>query len=149
MTIWLKLVGAIDDPMPDPWLTGRTDLHSEIGFTKRAKVEIGEELVLYAIPQRRVIGIARVTSHPIWDGAYARWPWRSKSGLVLAIASYDRAPSLDEIEQPGGRDFSKSVQRQSHIELHWEEYARARAALEAACSASQGDICPDLPLTPE
>jgi hypothetical protein len=140
MTIWLKLVGATDDPMPDPWLTGRTDLHNEVGFTKRAKVEIGEELVLYAIPQRKVIGIARVKAHPVWNGKHARWPWRSETNLELAIADYGRAPDLSDIEEPGGRDLSKSVQRQSHIELQWGEWVRARDALGAAYDPAQGDL---------
>ena len=144
MTIWLKLVGAVDDPMPDPWLTGRSDLRNEIGFSKRANVEVGEELILYAIPQRKVIGIAKVNSHPIWNGKYERWPWRSKSSLDLAIADYHRAPELADIEEPGGRELSESVQRQSHIELKWGEYTRGRAALEAACDPSQGDIGPEL-----
>ncbi len=141
MTIWLKLVGAVDDPMPDDWLAGRTDLRDEVGFDKRARVEIGEELVLYAIPQGKVIGIAKVNSHPAWNGNHARWPWRSETSLRLAIADYERAPELSDIEEPGGRDLSKSVQRQSHIELHWGEYMRARNVLEAACDPTQGDLC--------
>ena len=65
MAIWLKLVGATDAPMPDRWLDGRTDLNDEVGFNTRASVGIGEDLVLYAIPQRKIIGIAEVRSHPI------------------------------------------------------------------------------------
>lgn len=141
MTIWLKLVGAVDDPMPPDWLTSRSDLRDEIGFTKRAKVEIGEELVLYAVPQARIIGIAKVESHPVWDQHHERWPWRSKTRLQLAIADYERAPTLADIEEPGGRSLSKSVQRQSHIELHWAEYLSARDALQAACDTGAGDIC--------
>ena len=53
MAMWLKLVGAVDDPMPDPWLTGRSDLREEVGFNKRATVDVGEQLVLYAIPQQK------------------------------------------------------------------------------------------------
>jgi hypothetical protein len=113
-----------------------------MGFSKRANVEIGEQLILYAIPQRRAIGIAKVNSHPIWNGTYERWPWRSKSSLELAIADYDRAPDLADIEEPAGRDLSESVRRQSHIELSWGEYTRARKPLEARCDPSQGDVCP-------
>jgi hypothetical protein len=51
MAIWLKLVGAMDDPMPDPWLTGRSDLRDEVGFNKRARVDIGEELVCTRSPR--------------------------------------------------------------------------------------------------
>jgi hypothetical protein len=49
--------------MPDAWLTGRTDLQHEVGFTTRANVEVGEELVLYAIPQRKIVGIAEHRDH--------------------------------------------------------------------------------------
>lgn len=140
MAIWLKLVGAVDDPMLDPWLTGRSDLQNEVGFNKRATVDIGEELVLYAIPQGKIIGIAKVNSHPVWNGNHARWPWRSKVSLQLAIADYDRAPELADIREPGGRDLSQSVQRQSHIELRWGEFVRARDALEAAFDSAQGDL---------
>jgi hypothetical protein len=141
MAQWLKLVGAIDEPMPDPWLAGRADLRDEVGFTKRAAVDIGEELVLYAIPQRKIIGLAAVASHPMKSGKEERRPWRSKIRLVIAIASYARAPGLDDIEEPGGRKLSQSVQRQSHIKLSWKEYESARTALRHACDPSLGDIC--------
>jgi hypothetical protein len=140
MTIWLKVVGAVDDPMPDPWLILRGDLRHEMGFHKKANVEIGDELVLYAIPQRKVIGIAKVNSPPAWSGKHPRWPWRSTSTLELAIADADRAPSLEDIEEPGGRNLSESVQRESQIELRRGEYARARAALEQACDPARGDV---------
>ncbi len=139
MPPWLKLVGAVDSPMPDPWLTQRVDLREEVGFTTRAKVEIGDELVLYAIPQRKVIGIAEVVSHPIRSGREERWPWRSRIRLKLAIADYSRAPDLVDICEPDGRDLRKSVQRQSHIELRWGEYMRAREALDHTYDPALGD----------
>jgi hypothetical protein len=126
--------------MPDPWLTKRADLQSEVGFGSKANVEIGEELVLYAIPQRKVIGIAEVTSHPIRSGKEERWPWRSKVRLKLAIADYERAPDLDDIAVPGGRDPRTAVQRRGHLALHWPELVRARAALAGAVDVSKGDI---------
>jgi hypothetical protein len=140
MATWLKLVGATDDPMPDVWLTSRTDLREEVGFSKKANVDVGEDLVLYAIPQRKIIGLAKVVSHPQPSDDHERWPWRSKIKLTLAIADYARAPDLDEISEAGDRDLSKSVQRQSHIELTWDEFARARDLLKAAYDPSQGDL---------
>ena len=89
---------------------------------------------MYAIPQGRIIGIAEVVSHPIKgakDGE-ERWPWRSKIRWKLAIADYERCPTLADINVPGGRDLKRSVQRQSHIGLKWPELQRAREALEAA-----------------
>jgi hypothetical protein len=138
--IWLKLVGAIDAPMPDPWLEARRDLRDEVGFTKRAAVDIGEELVMYAIPQQRIIGIAEVVSHPIKGPKTGeeRWPWRSKIAWKIAIADYDRCPTLADIATPE-RDLRKSVQRQSHIGLSWSEFERARALLEDAFDPTRGD----------
>jgi hypothetical protein len=141
VAIWLKLVGAVDAPMPDPWLVGRTDLQDEVGFTRRAAVDIGEELVMYAIPQGRVIGIAEVVSHPIkgrQDGE-ERWPWRSKIRWRIAIADYARCPTLADVSTPGGRKLSGSVGRQSHISLTWAEFERARDLLETAFDAAKGD----------
>ena len=140
MTAWLKLVGATDHPMPDPWLTGRTDLNDEVGFATRANVEIGEELVLYAIPQRRVIAIAEVMSHPVFGSTEERWPWRSRIRLKLAIADFERAPDLTDVQEPNGRDLNKSVQRRSHMALEWSELQRARVALETAFDGSKGDL---------
>jgi hypothetical protein len=142
MSIWLKLIGAVDDPMPDDWLHGRRDLHDEVGFTTRANVEIADELVMYAIPQRRIVGIARVDSHPIKSSKMGeeRWPWRSKIHWRIAIADYDRCPTLDDIEEPGGRSLRASVQRQSHISLRWGEYQRAEELLDDAFDASLGDL---------
>lgn len=139
--IWLKLVGAVDAPMPDPWLDGRKDLQDEVGFTKRAAVDIGEELVMYAIPQQRIIGIAEVVSHPIKDNKAGeeRWPWRSKIEWKIAIADYDRCPTLVDIGTPGGRDLRGSLRRQSHICLSWAEFERAQMLLEDAFDASLGD----------
>jgi hypothetical protein len=116
------------------------DLQEEVGFSKRATVDVGEELVLYAVPQGKVIGIAKVISHPRLNDQHARWPWRSEISMQLAIADYDRAPDLSDIEEAGGRDLSKSVQRQSHIALIWGEYVRARDALGAAYDPARGDI---------
>ena|ERR1700693_3718604 len=127
MAMWLKLVGAVDDPMPDPWLTGRSDLREEVGFNKRATVDVGEQLVLYAIPQQKVIALATVHSHPIRNDQYA-------------ITDYDRAPDLSDLQEPGGRELSQSVQRQSHIELRWGEFVLARDALAAALDPARGDL---------
>jgi hypothetical protein len=140
LTTWLKLVGAIDAPMPDPWLTSRADLKTEVGFGSKANVEIGEELVLYAIPQRKIIGIAEVTSHPIRSAKEERWPWRSKVRLKLAIADYKRAPDLDDVAVPGGRDLRKAVQRRGHLALEWAELVRARDALLKAVDVREGDL---------
>jgi hypothetical protein len=143
MAIWLKLLGAVDDPMPNIWLTGRPDIRDEVGFSTRARVDVGEDLVYYAIPQRRLIGLAKVVSHPERNDSYARWPWRSRVGLYLGIADYERAPRLDEIEEPGGRQLSQSVTQKSHIQLRWGEWIRAKEALEAACDPALGDFRKD------
>jgi hypothetical protein len=142
MTTWLKLIGAVDAPMPDQWLEGRKDLHDEVGFTTRANVEIADELVMYAIPQRRIVGIAEVQSHPIrgQKTGEERWPWRSEIRWRIAIADYDRCPSLDDIEEPGGRNLRASVQRQSHIGLRWGEYQRAQTLLDEAFDPDLGDL---------
>jgi hypothetical protein len=142
VSIWLKLIGAIDAPMPDQWLDGRKDLRDEVGFTTRANVEIADALVMYAIPQRRIVGIAEVQSHPIKSPKTGeeRWPWRSKIQWRIAIADYDRCPTLDDIAEPGGRNLRSSVQRQSHISLRWGEYQLAKALLEDAFDASLGDL---------
>jgi hypothetical protein len=142
MSIWLKLIGAVDAPMPDRWLDGRKDLHDEVGFTTRANVEIADELVMYAIPQRRIIGIALVDSHPIKSPktGQERWPWRSTIHWRIAIADYDRCPTLDDIAEPAGRNLRSSVQRQSHIGLRWGEYQRAKTLLEKAFDSSLGDL---------
>ena len=142
MAIWLKLVGAVDAPMPNPWLEGRNDLRDEVGFAKRAAVDVGEELVMYAIPQRRIIGIAEVMSHPIKAdrAGEERWPWRSRIAWKIAIADYSRCPTLMDISVPGHRDLRSSVQRQSHIGLTWAEYERARSLLVEAFDAERGDL---------
>jgi hypothetical protein len=126
--------------MPDPWLTERSDPRSQVGFGSRANVEIGEELVLYAIPQRKIIGIAEVTSHPMRSGKEERWPWRSKVRLKVAIAQYERAPNLDDVAVPGGRDLNKAVQRRGHLALNWAELVRAREAVAKAVDVSKGDL---------
>jgi hypothetical protein len=142
VTIWLKLIGAVDAPMPERWLDARKDLHDEVGFSTRAKVDIADELVMYAIPQRRIVGIAEVQSHPSKrpKTGEERWPWRSNIRWQIAIADYDRCPTLEDIEEPGGRNLRASVQRQSHIGLRWGEYRLAKTLLDDAFDSSLGDL---------
>lgn len=119
----------------------RPDLRSEVGFSQRAAVDISDELVFYAVPQRKIVGLARVASHPILQPQHERWPWRCKIDLKVAIVDPVRALDLDDIAQPGGRDLAKSVQRRSHMKLHWAEYQRARDGLTRVCDATLGDLC--------
>jgi hypothetical protein len=113
----------------------------QVGFTTRANVEIADEPVMYAIPQRRIVGIAEVQSHPIKGPKTGeeRWSWRSKIRWRIAIADYNRCPTLGDIGEPGGRNLSASVQRQSHISLRWGEYQRAKELLDDVFDLSLGD----------
>jgi hypothetical protein len=60
--------------------------------------------------------------------------------LKLAIADYKRAPDLDDVAVPGGRDLRKAVQRRGHLALEWAELVRARDALLKAVDVREGDL---------
>jgi hypothetical protein len=44
VSIWLKLIGAVDAPMPDRRLDGRKGLHDKVGFATRANTKIADDL---------------------------------------------------------------------------------------------------------
>ena len=58
----------------------------------------------------------------------------------MAIADYERAPDLDDVAVPGGRNLRQAVQRRGHLALEWAELVRARDALVEALDTSKGDL---------
>ena len=58
----------------------------------------------------------------------------------LIIKAMDRAPSLDVLNVPGGKNFRKTVQQRDYAVLTEPEFDRSLNALEAVFDGSAGDI---------
>jgi hypothetical protein len=141
MAIWLKLLGAVDAPMPPRWLDARVDLSDEVGLTTRAAVEIADDLVAYAIPQRKIIGIAEVVSHPIkgQKKGEKRWPSRSRIRWKIAIVDYERPRSRRHLRAGTSAPLEVRFGGSPTSPCGGGSSDRARAALNAVFDPGQGD----------
>jgi hypothetical protein len=141
-SFWLKSVGATDDEIPTQGLTKAGEMQF-VGFPNRGRPRVKgrDYLVYYAATHQRIYGIVEVFMPPTRDRDEKRWPWQCEVRPHLMLDSLDRAPSIDVLSVQ--RDFRKSVQRQSHIELTAEEYEAALRGLAVACDTGLGDFLTD------
>ena len=95
-------------------------------------MRVGDKLVLYALGHDRAFAIVEVFT-PVRPGEGPNpWDrWKCAVREVMSI-SYADAPTLDDLNAPGGRDLRASIRQQAHLRLEDGEYERAVAALRAA-----------------
>jgi hypothetical protein len=143
---WLKSVGSSDDQQADDWMETDPQELTQVHFPEKGKpsVRTGDYLVYYASGHQRILGIVEVNGRPTKDSGEKRWPWRCPVRPHLVINGIARSPLLNSMNGPE-RDFHRSVNQQSHIEITEEQYERALQALEDAFSADKGDVLSDWP----
>ena len=148
MTTWeardrdkfLKSVGTAQDPVALDWMDSAPREMEHIDFTKEPKaMRAGDYLVYYAAGHMKLYGIVEVSSRSSMDAQKERWPYYARVGPKLIIRDMARAPSIDVLNTPEGRDFRKTVQQMDYAQLTEAEYERALAAIEEACDESLGD----------
>jgi hypothetical protein len=124
--------------MPEHWLLVRgrgekpLDRHVDPAAirahrsTKRPSVQHGDLGVLYASVWQAIYGIVEVVGDPEQDATRSRWSWGFAIRPETVVTDLDEAPPVE-----AAGVFPQSIWRHSHIRLTAEQFASARALIEA------------------
>jgi hypothetical protein len=124
LTHWLLVRGRGEQPLEPPVVLEEIRAHSS---SKRPSVQPGELAILYAAVWQAVFAVAEIIGLPEHDPGQARWAWRFPIRPVVAVADLHDAPAVEE-----AGIWPQSIWRHSHIRLTEEQFASARALIEAA-----------------
>jgi hypothetical protein len=129
VTRWLLIRGRGDRPLDariDPATISRH------GSSKRPSVQRGDLAVLYAAVWQALYGVVEVVGDPELDPERERWQWRFAIRPLAVVRNlYDAPP----VEAAG--IFPQSLWRHSHIRLSEEQFAEARALVEAVARSKE------------
>jgi hypothetical protein len=95
--------------------------------SKRPSVEPGELAVLYAAVWQAIFAVVEISDVPEHDPTRSRWSWRFPIRPLTVVADLREAPPVE-----AAGVFPQSLWRHSHIRLTDEQFAAARALVEAA-----------------
>lgn len=124
MTRWLLVRGRGDRPLAaavDP------DAVRRHRSTRRPSLEPGELAILYASVWQAVFGVVEVTGTPEREPGRERWGWSFPLRPLVVLDDLDRAPPVE-----AAGILPQSLWRHSYIRLGEEQFAAARALVEAA-----------------
>ena len=124
MTHWLLVRGRGDRPLERHVDVGAIRRHSS---SKRPSVQRGERAILYAAVWQAIYGVVEIAGDPDRDSSRERWAWSFPIRPLVVVDDLDRAPAAEE-----AGIFPQSLWRHSHIRLTDEQFATARALIEAA-----------------
>jgi hypothetical protein len=97
------------------------------GSSKRPSVQRGDLAILYAAVWQALYGVVEVVGDPENDPTRERWAWRFAIRPLAVVADLHDAPPVE-----AAGVFPQSLWRHSHIRLTEEQFAAARALVEAA-----------------
>jgi hypothetical protein len=118
---WLLVRGRGDRPLP---ATGFTlERHAS---TRRPTVARGDLAICYASVWQAVFAVVEVTTDPEEDPERDRWRWSFSLRPLAVLDDLDRSIPAEEVGI-----FPSSLWRHSYIRLAEEQFAAARAAIEA------------------
>ena len=89
----------------------------------------GELAILYAAVWQAVFAVVEIAGAPESDPERSRWAWRFPIRPLLALEDLHDAPPVE-----AAGVFPNSIWRHSHIRLTPEQFASARALIEAAAA---------------
>jgi hypothetical protein len=119
---WLIARGGAGRPLP---ATGWTlERH---GASRRPSIQAGDLAIAYASLWQCVFAVVEVVSAPEHDPERARWSWSFAIRPLVAVADLQDAPPVE-----AAGVFPQSLWRHSYIRLSAEQFATARALIEAA-----------------
>ena len=124
MTRWLLVRGRGDRPL-DSCIDPATI--SGHGSSRRPAVQRGDLAILYAAVWQALYGVVEVVGDPENDPARTRWAGRFAIRPLAVVADLHDAPPVE-----AAGIFPQSIWRHSHIRLTEEQFAAARALVEAA-----------------
>src|SRR5438132_1369100 len=123
MQHWLLIRGTGERPLPERVTPSLLRAHSS---TRRPTVQRGDLAVCYASVWQTIFAIVEVVSDPENEPGRERWGWRFAIRPLLALDDLREAPPVE-----AAGVFPSSLGRHSYIRLTAEQFAQARAALEA------------------
>jgi hypothetical protein len=119
---WLISRGGAGRPLP---ATGWTlERHRA---SRRPSIQRGDLAVAYASLWQAVFAVVEVTSEPENDPERDRWAWSFAIRPLVAVGDLHDAPPVE-----AAGIFPQSLWRHSYIRLSAEQFAAARALVEAA-----------------
>jgi hypothetical protein len=124
MTHWLLVRGRGDKPLDARVEPTRILAHSS---SKRPAIQLGHAAILYAAVWQAVFGVVEIVSDPEHDPARERWSWTFAIRPLVVVRDLHDAPPVE-----AAGIFPQSLWRHSHIRLTPEQFATARALIEAA-----------------
>jgi hypothetical protein len=124
VTHWLLVRGRGDRPLDARVSRDEIRAHSS---SKRPSVERGDLAILYAAVWQALYGVVEVVGDPEHDPARERWAWRFPIRPLAVVADLHDAPPVE-----AAGIFPQSIWRHSHIRLTDDQFAEARALVEAA-----------------
>jgi hypothetical protein len=124
VTRWLLVRGRGDRPLDARVRRAEIRAHSS---SKRPSVERGDLAILYAAVWQALYGVVEVVGDPEHDPVRERWGWRFSIRPLAVVADLHEAPPVE-----AAGIFPQSIWRHSHIRLTEEQFAEARALVEAA-----------------
>jgi hypothetical protein len=95
--------------------------------SKRPSVQRGDRAILYAAVWQAIYGVVEVVGDPENHPERTRWAWRFSIRPLAVVADLHDAPPVE-----AAGIFPQSLWRHSHIRLSDEQFAAARALIEAA-----------------
>lgn len=149
MAYWLKVAGNSQEPfVHDDWQSRHRQWRETYGEIaafpanrRPSRMRRGDRLVHYAagsaerFREGRVYGVWEVLSSRPEPSPHERWPWMVRTRFLVGAPLLSVAPTLSQI----GVD-SKSVRRQSHIQLTREQGRRAEELISRAAGKGGGGV---------
>jgi hypothetical protein len=126
LTHWLLVRGRGEKPLAAEIRPDEIRAHSS---SKRPSVQEGEHAILYAAVWQAVFAVVEIVGPPENDPSRTRWAWRFPIRPLLAVRDLHDAPPVE-----AAGVFPNSIWRHSHIRLTPEQFASARALIEAAAA---------------
>jgi hypothetical protein len=124
LTHWLLIRGRGERPLDAHVDPKKIRAQSS---SKRPSVQRGDAAILYASVWQAVFGVVEVVGDPEHDPERERWSWTYAIRPLVVVRDLHDAPPVE-----AAGVFPQSVWRHSHIRLTPEQFATARALIEAA-----------------
>jgi hypothetical protein len=92
-------------------------------------VQRGDTAILYAAVWQAIFGVVEIVGEPENDPQRERWSWRFPIQPLAVVRDLHDAPPVE-----AAGIFPQSIWRHSHIRLTDDQFAEARALVEAAAA---------------
>lgn len=138
---WVFNIGTTDQAPPLDWLAAWRHHTEEMWFPPNKRpsgVRTGDRAVINGSGRRGFLAVVEVISvepeQNLTDDAEgrARWPYKLRHRLLLAIRADGHAPSLEDV----GWENPLRLRRQPHVRIDEPTYERIAAAIVAGAAAA-------------